>query len=225
MTFQTAILASAFFLAGSALAQTPVPGGSQGTPPQRQQGSPAQSSNPPGQADQPSPLEKVDPAKEAAIRHLMDITQTSKLGENAASSIAAQVRSVIGRALPPERLSAFMETFTQKFNASAPASAVTDAQVPIYSHFFSMEDIQGLIKFYESPLGQRVVKTLPQVFQQTQSAAGRIDGKAALDVLRGMSGEYPEIKSLLPPENEGPGAGATPAPGVQPTPRPSAPQP
>ena len=96
----------------------------------------------------------------------------------------------------------------QKFTAAAPPSAVTDAEIPVYSHFFSMEDIQGLIKFYESPLGQRVVKTLPQVAQQTQQAGVQMDQKAALDVLRSMSTEYPELKQLLPPE---PGAAPAPA--------------
>ena len=207
MRFSIGILAAAALIAGPVLAQTPATA-------QRQPGAlpPSRLTSPAGtDPDQPPALEKPDPAKEAAIRHLMDITQTSKLGDNITGAITAQVRQVMGRSIQkPEDLQKFMDAFSQKFNAAAPPSAVTDAEIPVYSHYFSMEDIQGLIKFYESPLGQRVVKTLPQVAQQTQQAGVQLDQKAALDVLRSMSTDYPELKQLLPPE---PGAAPTPGPG------------
>ena len=121
----------------------------------------------------------------------------------------------------PDQLQKFMDAFSQRFAAAAPSSAVTDAEIPVYAHFFSTEDIQGLIKFYESPLGQRVVKTLPQVAQQTQQAGVQLDQKAALDVLRSMSTDYPELKQMLPPEpGAAPpsGAGASPSPAPSPAP-------
>jgi hypothetical protein len=225
MRFSIGILAAAALIAGPVLAQTPAPAPHQpGVLP------PSRLTNPAGtDPSQPPALEKPDPAKEAAIRHLMDITQTSKLGENITGAITAQVRQVMGRSIQkPEDLQKFMDAFSQKFNAEAPPSAVTDAEIPVYSHYFSMEDIQGLIKFYESPLGQRVVKTLPQVAQQTQQAGVQLDQKAALDVLRSMSTDYPELKQLLPPEQgaaptPGPGPGAGPS--LSPRPAPSAPAP
>src|ERR1700734_253848 len=77
--------------------------------------------------------------------------------------------------------------WAQFWGTSAPASAVTDAVVPIYAKAFSMEDLQGLIQFYESPLGQRVVKTLPEVAQSSQRAGVQLEQKGALTVLQGMS--------------------------------------
>ncbi len=231
MRFLTGILAAAAFIASPALAQAPA-AGTPNAPAAHPQGNlpPSHLTSPPGTgADQPPTLEKPDPAKEAAIRHLMDITQTSKLGDNITGAITAQVRQVMSRSLPkPEDLQKFMDAFTQKFNAEAPPSAVTDAEIPVYSHYFSMEDIQGLIKFYESPLGQHVVKTLPQVAQQTQQAGVQMDQKAALDVLRSMSTDYPELKQLLPPEpgaapatGVNPGGGPGAAPSLAPAPRPA----
>jgi len=226
MRFLKGILAAAVCLAGPALAETPAAGTPQAAP-QHQPGTlPASRlTSPAGTSpDQPPTLEKPDPAKEAAIRHLMDITQTSKLGDSITSAITAQVRQVMGRSIQnPQELQKFMDSFTQKFNAEAPSSAVTDAEIPVYSHYFSMEDIQALIKFYESPLGQHVVKTLPQVAQQTQQAGVQMDQKAALDVLRGMSTDYPELKQLLPPEPGAPTPGAGPGAGASSAPSPAAP--
>jgi uncharacterized protein len=201
MKIRNALIAAAFCIAVPAGAQTPIPS-TQQKPVQHQPGTPAP--NKPDQAEKPEPgataTPKPDPAKEAAIRHLMDLTQTSKLGDNIQSYITNQVRTGLARALKPDALPKFMDEFNQKFVAAAPVSSVTDAMVPIYASAFSTEDIQGLIQFYESPLGQRVVKNLPTVDQQSQAAGVRIEQTAALTVLRGMSEEYPELKQILPPE-------------------------
>ncbi len=236
MKFSIGIVsASLLLMAGTGLAQTPA-GTQPKTPSQRQPGTPAQAGNPPAASAaqtpaQPPTLEKPDPAKEAAIRHLMDITQTSKLGDNITNAITQQVRAVMSRSIQqPDQLQKFMDSFSQKFQSAAPTSAVTDAEIPIYSHYFSMEDIEGLIKFYESPLGQRVVKSLPEVVQNTQQTGIQIDQKAALDVLRSMSTEYPELKQMLPQEGApgapvAPGDGVAPGGGAAPAPGPSGPPP
>lgn len=209
------------------LAQAPATGSQQNPPAQHQPGTPAQPAAPahtPGQTAKPASAasdEKVDPAKDAAIRHLMDITETSRLGENLATFLTGQVHDAMGRTLTPENLSKFMDTFSKKFSATAPGVSVGNAMVPIYSKAFSMEDIQGLIQFYESPLGQHVVKALPDVVQQSQNAGIQIEQANALSVLRGMSDEYPELKQILPPENAPPAAGADAAPAKAPTPSPA----
>jgi hypothetical protein len=172
---------------------------------------PAAAQHAPTQTAPDKPAEKLDPAKDAAIRHLMEITETSKMGDNINAGITRQVHDVMARgAIPQDQLPKFMETFSQKFNASAPSSAVTDAMVPVYAKNFSMEDIQGLVKFYESPLGMRVVKTMPQVNQELQQAGIQIDQKAAMSTLRGMSDEYPQLKQMLP-DPSAPAGGATPS--------------
>lgn len=157
------------------------------------------------------PAEKLDPAKDAAIRHLMDITETSKMGDNINAGITRQVHDVMARAIPQDQVPKFMEAFSQKFNAAAPSSAVTDAMVPVYAKHFSMEDIQGLVKFYESPLGMRVVKAMPQVNQELQQAGIMVDQKAAMSTLRGMSEEYPQLKQMLPADGSSPASGNAPS--------------
>jgi hypothetical protein len=104
-----------------------------------------------------------------------------------------------------------MQEFSAKFTAAAPSSKVTDAIVPIYAKHFTLEDIQGLTKFYESPLGSKLVKEMPQVVQESQSVGVEMDEAAALTVLRSMQDEYPVLKQMLPPDPNAP-APAAPAP-------------
>jgi len=144
--------------------------------------------------------EKVVPAKEAAIRHLMEVTETSKMGDIIAKDINSQVRSAMSRAITGDRLQKFMDDFSQKFSARAPSSNVADNTVAVYARHFSMEDIEGLTKFYESPVGQRVLKSLPEAQQEAFSSGQQLDQQAAMKVLRGLSEDYVELKKMLPPD-------------------------
>jgi hypothetical protein len=172
----------------------------------------------PGQAaaaPKPAAAEKVDPEKEAAIRHLMEISGAVQVGESVPFGITQHVYQVMSHTISGERLQKFMETFKQKFDAAAPASTITDVAVPIYARNFTMDEIRGLNQFYESSLGQRLVKTMPIVDREWQSLSTQQDQKTALEVLRGMSDEYAELKPLLglTPSStpSAPAAGAAPA--------------
>ena len=226
MKLRITLLATALAVAGPAFAQSATDGSAEKTPAhqpgvaakpaQNRPAAPAASSP----AQTPAPSAKLDPAKDAAIRHLMDITETSKMGENIQAYITQQIQDVIGRAMAPDKAQKFMDTFSQKFKVSSPPSAVMDAMVTIYAKNFSMEDIQGLIQFYETPLGQRVVKTMPEVSQQSQRTGVEMDQIAAISVLRGMTTDYPEIKQMLPAD-ESKTPEAAPAPNAAPAPKPA----
>lgn len=236
MRFQTALIIAVLGAASAAAAQAPAPAADATAKPavsvKPVQPQAESAAKPAAPAAAP---EKVDPAKDAAIRHLLEITEESKMGEKMGNWVTGQVRQGMSRTLPPDRLQKFMETFTQKYNASAPPSAITDAQVSIYAKHFSMEDIQALVQFYETPAGQRVVKAMPQISREAEVASRDIDQKAALEVLREMSDEYTELKRILPPEpgkqpEAAPAAPGSPAPAPgaaqqpAPAPKPDSPQ-
>lgn len=210
MKLGTALIAAVLLTASPLLAQAP-PGAAQQKPAPAQPGQPA--------VTPPAPSEKLDPAKDAAIRHLLEITGVSKEGEDIAAGWTDRVHTGMSRVVPADQLPKFMETFSTKFNASAPPSAITDAMVAIYARHFSIEDIQGVTKFYESPLGQLMVKEMPDVSREAQTTGTQMDQKVVIEVLRGMSDEYPQIKPLLPPDPSKP----APAPSAAPAPAPGSP--
>jgi uncharacterized protein len=222
MRIRTALIAAAVFCGSPLLAQTPATTAPP-KPAAHQPGVAAHTATPANPADTAANADKVDPAKDAAIRHLMDLTETAKMGDEINAYITKQVHDGLSQALPPERLAKFMQDFSTKLDVAAPASAITDAVIPIYAKAFSVEDLQGLIQFYESPLGQRVVKALPQVAQSSQRLGVQMEQKGALTVLQGMSDDYPELKQMLQPEqpsgaDRAPGPDRTPAPAPAPAP-------
>jgi uncharacterized protein len=183
---------------------------------------------PPSTVESVAPMapEPVDAAKDAAIRHLMDITNESKLGDSLSGMISTQVRSMVGRNMDQDRLQKFMVDFDQQFRASVPSSKVIDAVVPIYARNFSTDEINGLVKFYESPLGQKMVQTMTQVSRDSEQAGFNIEKAAALATLQKMAADYPEVDKILPHDASKP-AGAQPTepkPSLGPTSTPSATQ-
>jgi hypothetical protein len=219
MNIRAALISAAILVASPLLAQTPATGAPP-KPTAHQPGVPAQSASAPARAEKPAaaaPAEKVDPAKEAAIRHLMDVTQTSKMGDSLTSYVTNQVRQALSQAIPPDRLAKLMDGFSQKMVTAAPPGGVTDAVIPIYARAFSMEDIQAITQFYESPLGQRMVNALPQVTRESEELGMQLQQKGAMNVLQDMSSDYPELKQMLKPEPEG-GPEAAPAPERSPAP-------
>ncbi len=215
MKLSITLIAALLCVAAPAFAQ--VPAGS--NPPQHQPGIPAQHQAPPpsaiSPAAPPSLAGKVDPAEDAAIRHLMDVTETSKLGDNINSFLTDRIRTIMSHNLSADKLPKFMDSFSQKLSAASPSSAVTDAMVPIYARVFTMDDIQQITKFYETPVGQKMVKQMPVINQEAQNTGVQIEQNAAMSVLDGMQDDYPELKPMLQPQTPAPSAPG--APGAAPS--------
>jgi hypothetical protein len=207
MNVKVALVTACFIFGSAAYAQSPAPAPAQ-PPAQQQPGTAAPPAKPaanPGVA--PSrlipalrqPAEQDDPVKDAAIRRLMDVTGTSKMGEQMLNNMTVQVHNIVTRAgaFPADRVEKFMGEFGQNFQQRLSPGQVSDALVPIYASHFSLDDIKGLTEFYESPLGQRVLQSLPQVSQESQASASQLIKGNALQVLQSMTDEYPELKPLL----------------------------
>lgn len=204
-----ALIALGLFAFASARAQSS-PGGSQQAPLHRAPGteSPAtpQSStqtNPAGPAEkQPAP---IPPDEEKAIRRLMALLGTDKIAESFDQSLNSQLREAMhGRGMADDKLSQFLKDFGQNFAAQSVDTKVNTAIMQVFATNLSPQDINGLVQFYESPLGNRFMNALPAISQTSQQQGSMIVRDQAIAVLRQMTDQYPEVKTLLPPDSSNP---------------------
>jgi len=49
--------------------------------------------------------------------------------------------------------------------------------VPIYSRAFSEEELNELVKFYESPIGRKMTRALPQIVSESMAAGQQWAGE------------------------------------------------
>lgn len=216
MKLKSTLALLTMFVAVPAMAQAPAAGRNPASNPSAR--TPAVGAPPAAAA----PSAPVDPAKATAIKQLMQVTGAGKLGEEYVDLITQRVRQAVTNVIPqPDRLQQFMDAFSKNFATRVTASQINDAQIPIYANHLSLEDIQALLNFYQTPAGQRIIKALPLIVEESQNAGANMVQPAAMDTLHQMTAQYPEINQILDqqaPAVPTPGRGAAPAPnsGTQP---------
>jgi hypothetical protein len=178
--------------------------------PTQTQGGPARG---PATTSAPAP---VDPAKAAAVHQLMEVTGSGKLGEELIQLLTNQVRQTMSTVITQsDRMQQFMDAFTKNFETHITATQIDNAVVPIYAEHLSLDDINALVAFYKTPAGQHVIQALPLIIQESQNAGANMARPAAIETLRSMASQYPEINQVMPQQGAA-NPQAAPAPGQAP---------
>ncbi len=175
-------------------------------------GVPALAQTPPGQAAPPAPASqqaaaqtpppaKVDPAKEADIRNLLEVSGSTKVGEDMVANSVEQLRASLQKSLPEGPQSQkIVDSFLRRYKEKFTSKQLTALIVPIYDKYLPDEDIKALIEFYQSPLGQRAVKVLPQIARESQAAGAEFGQRVVQQVVKEVQDEFPELKQGKPPD-------------------------
>ena len=141
-----------------------------------------------------TPAAKMDSAKEADIRQLMEVTGVNGLGEQLMSAGIAQFRANVLEARPDDpRAKQFADAFAARFQKHFDPRSVVESVIPIYDKHLSSEDLRALLAYYKSPFGQRMLKVLPELARDSQLAGLSLGQKAADEAMEDLKGEYPEF--------------------------------
>jgi len=74
--------------------------------------------------------------------------------------------------------------FWDNFRSKVKGEDLVKLIVPIYDKHFSYQEIQGLIQFYGTPVGQKFIKTLPAISQESSEAGRKWGERIALEALQ-----------------------------------------
>ncbi|MGH7521847.1 MAG: DUF2059 domain-containing protein [Gemmatimonadales bacterium] len=121
-------------------------------------------------ATQAPAARKVDPATAAAAQRLLTVTGAVKLALNGMETMINQQRG-----LNPQVPGAFWDAFLA--HARRDTTQLLDLLVPIYATHLTRDEIEQLIRFYESPIGKRLTAVQPKITQESM-AAGQTWGEA-----------------------------------------------
>jgi uncharacterized protein len=168
------------------------------------QNSPAASTKQPVQQQgvapsaQPAAKPKIDPAKEANIRKLLDITGARGLAVQSMDAMMKSIKPLLANSLPPgDYREKVIDLFVEKFRAKADSQQIVDLVVPIYDKHLSDEEIKGLIAFYQTPLGKKALSVLPEIALESRQA-GEEWGKAlGGDCMREVLAEHPDLANAM----------------------------
>jgi hypothetical protein len=142
----------------------------------------------------PAAKPSIDPQKEARIRELMDLTGAKDLGQQLIEAGMEQFRSSVLDSQPDNpRAKQFVDAFAARFQKRFDSKSLNEQVIPIYDKYLSTEDLKGLLEYYRSPLGQRMLKALPDVARESQAAGYALGQKAAQDTMEELKADFPEF--------------------------------
>jgi hypothetical protein len=136
----------------------------------------------------------IDPQKDARIRELMDVTGAKNMGQQLIEAGMEQFRSSVLDSQPDNpRAKQFVDAFVVRFQKHFDADSLNERVIPIYDKYLTAEDLQGLLDYYRSPLGQRMLKVLPEVTRESQEAGFALGKKAAQETMDELKTDFPEF--------------------------------
>ena len=149
-----------------------------------------------GKAAASSP--KIDPAKEADIRKLLDLAGTKAVMQQTIDRMSESIKPLMTNSLPPgEYRDKLINIFFQKFQSRLDLQHMLDLIVPVYDKYFSAEEVKELVKYYESPLGRKATSVVPKIMAEAGDAGrewGRQLGKQCMEE---VLAENPDLRQAL----------------------------
>jgi uncharacterized protein len=141
---------------------------------------------------------KIDPAKEADIRRLLDLTGAAALTQQVMTSMEHDMKPLLTNALPPgDYRDQLIELFWQKFQSKMNTDSLLNLAITRYDENFSDDEIKQLINFYQSPLGEKVVTVLPKLTQELQQDGGKMGQQLGRESMLEVLQEHPELARQL----------------------------
>ncbi|GAB3568111.1 hypothetical protein GCM10027578_20210 [Spirosoma luteolum] len=109
------------------------------------------------------------PTKQEDIRQLVAVTGTIDLMKQSMQRMMGQFR---------QTMTQIPEAFWTELDKEIDYNELLNKLLPVYDAHYTHDDIKALLAFYRSPIGQKSIRELPAIMQES-SAIGRAWGEAA----------------------------------------------
>lgn len=141
----------------------------------------------PASAEGNSAVPQDKQAKYKAIEELLYVMKADSLMER---TIDQMSKVIVSGYSDPNENKEFMDEFKSKFNTKEVLQLVSS----IYDKYYTYDDIEQLIKFYKSPIGQKMLSVTPDIASESM----KVGMEYAKKIIKGMdSYKKLETKSTL----------------------------
>ncbi|MTJ08347.1 MULTISPECIES: DUF2059 domain-containing protein [unclassified Anabaena] len=114
------------------------------------------------------------------VKKLLDITGSRNLSRKIITQLIDSLKAEY-----PQAPAKFWDTFM----AELKQDEMIDEYIPIYSKYFTNEEIKGIIAFYETPLGKKTLAVIPQISKESTAIGIRYGKQAAERALEKLKKE------------------------------------
>lgn len=144
----------------------------------------------------------VNPAKEKSIRKLLDLTGAKKNEMAFGEQLAAYLKNMLNKNLPAtEHKDDITKTLISKVNEHMISDEFISRLVPAYDQSFSLDELNGIIKFYETPVGRKLLESAPQISSEASRISDEWIKGMIPEILDELMEQYPELKQAAAPQS------------------------
>jgi uncharacterized protein len=136
---------------------------------------------------------EAEPTREDILRlfDLLQITKTMGAAMNATKQQSVEItEQIIRDKMPyatPEQKKEFREMVEDVMRQALGDEAVKemlDATIPVYQRHLTKSDVEAMVAFYSSPVGQKILQVQPAMVQESMTAAADIQQRIARAMLQ-----------------------------------------
>lgn len=141
---------------------------------------------------------KIDPAKEADVRHLLEVTNAGGLAMQSMEEMEKSIRPLVANALPAgDYREKLVSLFFEKFRSKRDPQQLIELIIPIYDKYYSDDEIKQLTQIYGTPLGHKMIAVTPKIMAESQDAGGKWGRDLGRQCMVEVLAEHPEfLKSI-----------------------------
>ena len=118
--------------------------------------------------------EDLTAEKKADIQKMMDMTGAMAIAQQMVDQMMLLINRDI-RARRPDVPQKVIDALREEVNGVVRdnLSSLVGLMFPLYHKYFTHEDIKGMIQFYSTELGQKLIRTLPSLTQESMRAGAQ----------------------------------------------------
>ena len=112
------------------------------------------------------------------IKKLMEITGSKKMSQQVMDQMIAGMKKQL-----PQVPQKFWDSLVAEYDPNV----IMNELIPVYAKYYTNAELEQIIAFYETPLGQKITRVMPQVMQESMQIGqkyGAQIGQRALQKLR-----------------------------------------
>ena len=117
-----------------------------------------------------SAAESLSSDKKTDIKKLLDVTGSLEIAKNMSEAVVDQMSRALKQArpdVPPETFDIIHDEVNKTISEAMVAKGgFIDLMIVLYHRYYTHEDIKGLLKFFQSPLGRKASSLGPAMSQE-----------------------------------------------------------
>ncbi|WP_088239981.1 DUF2059 domain-containing protein [Calothrix rhizosoleniae] len=114
------------------------------------------------------------------IKKLMEITGSKKMSQQVMNQMIAGMR---------KQLPQVPQQFWDGVIAEYDPNIIMNELIPIYAKYYTNDELEQIVAFYETPLGKKITQVMPQVMQESMQVGQKYGVQIAQTVLKKLQAE------------------------------------